>query len=79
MDDSTELISMLSKSIADESVIKSTYRIEDLQSVTKLLSHPRKNEIFVPPFPNVNAVLKKVPDRDETHDFGSFLWYCNID
>ena len=30
MDDSTELISMVSKSIADESVIKSTYEIEDL-------------------------------------------------
>ena len=30
MDDSTELVSMVSKSIADESVVKSTYGIEDL-------------------------------------------------
>ena len=40
----------------------------DLQSVTK----PEKNEIFVPPFPHINVVLKKVPDRDDTRYLATF-------
>ena len=46
--------------------------IRSLHTVTKLLSHLEKNVIFVLPFPHVNVVLKKVPDRDDTRDSATF-------
>ena len=40
----------------------------NLQSLTKLLSHLEKNDLFVPPSPRANVALKRVADRDDTRD-----------